>query len=77
MTNWKNLPLDTAEHMAHWLGLAAIYGSNFEELIDQGKMGVGGAGHPCAGALWNTGICFPHSLCTRSEQNPNDMKHEL
>lgn len=74
MTNWKNLLLDTAEHMAHWLGLTAIYRPNFEELTDRGKMGVGWAGHPCAG---NTGICFPHSLCTRSEQNPNDMQHEL
>lgn len=77
MTNWKNFLLDTAEHMAHWLGLAAIYRSNFEELTDQGKVRVGWAGHRCAVALWNTGISFPHSLCTRSEQDPNDIQHEL
>lgn len=45
MANWKNLLLDTAEYMVHWVWLAAIYGSNFKELADRGKMGVGWAGH--------------------------------
>lgn len=52
MTTWKNLLLDTAEHMAHWLGFAAIYGSNFEEL-NRSREDGSGLGRPsvCSGTV--------------------------